>query len=227
MPTEAKRVADRGLHFYLAGSIGNVIQVTLGIRNLVADSRRQAIRLNRLGADCQFDRARGAEHVTSRAFGGADGHLTGVFAEDGLNRLSFGDVALRRRSPVGVDVSNLLRLKPSVPQRYLHAARCPFAFRRRRRQMARVRGISVADDFAVNFRSALFSMVEVYEDETASAFSHHKPIALLVKGPRRVLRIIIARAHPPPREKSADADRNNGSLPPAAEDDLRAALFHG
>ena len=60
--------------------------------------------LDGLDADNHFHRAGRAEQVAGHRFGGADGQLFRVIAEDGLDGLGFGDIADRRGGAVGVDV---------------------------------------------------------------------------------------------------------------------------
>src|SRR5216683_3752757 len=94
---EAEGVVQSSGDRHFARLVWHVVEIALRIRILVVDRRRDEICLNRLGADGHFDGAGGAEHVSGGALGGADGQFSRAVAEDGLDRLRFADVSLRRR----------------------------------------------------------------------------------------------------------------------------------
>ena len=183
--------------------------------------------LDGLGADDHFHRARRAEHVAGGAFGGTDGQLAGVVAEDRLDRLGLRDVALGGGGAVGVDVGDVLGVQAGVAQGHLHAAGGAFAFRGGGGHVIGVGGVAVADDLAVDPRAALLRVFEFFEHQHAGALAHDKAVALLVERPRGVLGIVVAGAHRFHGAEAADADGHDGGLRAAGEHDLRVAHLDG
>lgn len=127
MPAEPERIIDHRVDRQFPRCIRHIIQIAFGIGLLVIDRRRNDVRLDGLGADGHFHRAGRAEHVTGRALGGADGQFPRVITENRFDRLRFADVALRRRSAVGVDVGNVRGIQAGGTQSHPHAARRAFA----------------------------------------------------------------------------------------------------
>ena len=91
MPAEAEGVVDDGVDFHFARGVGNVIQIAFGVGRsgrlivggtmpcLMASAHRRS-----------FPPAPAApSKVAGRAFGGTDGNLFRVFAENSLDGLRF------------------------------------------------------------------------------------------------------------------------------------------
>ena len=125
---ETEGVIDNGVDREFARDFRDVIQIALRIGIFQVDRRRGDVRFHRFEADGHFHSTGGTEHVAGRALGGADDDLARVIAEDTFDRLSFGDVTLRRGSAVGVDVGNFSGIHPGAAQRHFHATRGTFAF---------------------------------------------------------------------------------------------------
>ena len=75
------------------------------------------------------DAAGRAEHMPCGTLGGADSDVGSMFPEDPLDCQRFADVTLRCACAVGVDIVNILRIKPGISQGHAHAASGSFAFR--------------------------------------------------------------------------------------------------
>ena len=70
---ETERVAQRDVNFGFPGLVGNVVQIQLGVGELVVHSGGDQVVFHRLQADDGFHRAGGAEQVAVHRLGGADG----------------------------------------------------------------------------------------------------------------------------------------------------------
>ena len=226
MAAEAERVVDDDVHLHFARGVRHVVQIASGSGTQIDGGRDDAV-FDGEGAGGHFHRARRAEHVAGRAFGGTDGHLFCLAAENGLDGLGFTDVALRRGSAVGVDVGNVPGIQAGLAQRHFHAAGRAFAVGGWRGEMVRVGGVAVADDFAINLRAALFGVFQFLQHDDARAFAHDEAVAFLVEGARGAFGIVVARAHGFHRAKAADADGHDGRFRAAGEHDLRVAHFDG
>ncbi len=168
-----------------------------------------------------------AQHVARRSFGGTDGQFFGVLAENGLDRLRFRDVALRRGGAVGVDVGNVRRIQPGRAQRHAHAAGRAFAARGGRGHMVRVGGVAVARHFGVNARAAGLGVLQFLQHHHAAAFAHDKSVAVAVERSRSVLGIVVAGAQGAHGAKAAQAQRNDGRFAAAGKHDFGVAHFDG
>src|SRR5438445_9875188 len=99
-----------------------------------------------------------------------------MVAEYAMQRFGLHDVADGRRGSVGVDVSDgrgiELRLGECV------ADRADLTVRVRLGDVHRVRGVSIADNLAVDARTATFSAIGVFQDECRGSLSEHEPGAI-------------------------------------------------
>src|SRR4029077_17048338 len=110
-----------------------------------------------------------------------------------LDRARLAYVANVRGSRMGVDIVNLIRRYPGMLQRKLHCARGALAIWRRRGHMVRIGGEAVSCDFAIDFRTARFGVLQFLPHHNARAFAHHKTIAVAIERARRALRLVVPR----------------------------------
>ena len=101
----------------LAG--GDVEADVLGV--VEVDRRRNDAVVEREHRRHRLERAGGTEQVAGHRLGGGDDHLAGGLLTERLpDRQRLGEVALRRRGGVGVDVHDVGRLEAGVGERLLH-----------------------------------------------------------------------------------------------------------
>ncbi len=129
MAAKPKGVAKRGTYLHLASLVGDIVQVTFWVRVLVVDGWRGDAGLQRLGGQDHFHGTGRAKHVADGTLGRADGNVGGMLPEDPLDCQRFTDVALRRAGTVGIDIIDIIRIKPGVAQGHAHAAGGSFPFR--------------------------------------------------------------------------------------------------
>src|SRR6266478_5157415 len=89
LSAKAETVAQNVADALFSGNIRDVIEVTLGIRGLVIDRRRQNPAPHRHHADNEFSRPGRGDQVAHHALAAADRHLVGVRAENLLDRQGF------------------------------------------------------------------------------------------------------------------------------------------
>src|SRR5690606_5383596 len=82
LAAEAEVVAHGNADRFLAGLVGHVVEVAVGVRFVEVDGRGDRAFLNGFRADDGLDAAGGAEEVAGHGLGGADGDPAGCFAED-------------------------------------------------------------------------------------------------------------------------------------------------
>ena|SRR5438552_3002337 len=145
MTTKAKGIIDYRVDLEFSRGVRDIIQIAFRIRLIEIDGGRHDLFFNRLDTDGHFDGAGSAEHVASRALGGADGHLSRVLAKDGFDGLRFANVALRGRSAMGVDVIDVGRIETGVAQGHFHATRRAFAEWGWRGDVVRVSSVAIAE----------------------------------------------------------------------------------
>src|SRR5579862_4372900 len=83
---------------------------------------------------------------------------------------------------VGVDVADLLRSDAGIPQRRAHHAKCTITVFGRLRNVMRVPGHAVTDNFGDDVRASFLRVFERFEHENAGAFADDKAVAFSVKG---------------------------------------------
>src|SRR5438477_13096367 len=86
--------------------------------------------------------------------------------------------------------------------------------------MTGVRSVAIADEFAINARPTSLCVFQLFEDDHARAFAHHKPIAVDVKGTRGVLWVVVARAHGFHGAETANSKLRDGGFAVAGKDDF-------
>ena len=87
--------------------------------------------------------------------------------------------------------------------------------------------VAVTGDLAINLRAALLRVLVLFKHDDAGTLPHDEAVAFLVERARRVLRIVIARAHRFHRAKSADAEGHDRRFRAAGEHDGRIAHLDG
>ena len=157
---ETERIRERVLDLGFARVVRNVIEIALRIGSFLVDRRRQNLIAQRQHADARLEAARAAEQMPGHGLGRADGNFLGVVAEDALQRGRLDRVAQRRRSAVRVDVADMVRRDLRILDRREHHAIGAIAFLGRLRDVVRVAGHSVADDFGENLRAAALGEFE-------------------------------------------------------------------
>ena len=146
-----------------------------------------------------------------------------VVAEDPLDRDRLDLVAVRRRRAVRVDVRDLVRVRAGVTERVAHDAERAVAVLRRRGDVVRVAGHPVAGDLGVDRRAARLRVGQVLEDQDARALAEDEAVPVLVPGPRRGRRVVVARRERAHRREAADRERRDDRLGAARDHRVRVA----
>src|ERR1022692_4051800 len=129
---ETEGIVQRDADFLLARFVRHVIQIAFRIGILLVDGGRHDAVFDREHGKHRFNRAGRAERMSRHRFGRADPDLRRALAENLLDRLRLGDIALRRRSAVRIDIVDLVGVEVAVPQADLHALRRADSFGRGR-----------------------------------------------------------------------------------------------
>src|ERR1044071_611353 len=107
-PAEAEAVRERVVEARLAWLVGDVVEVALGVWVDVVDGRREPPVVDGEDGEDRLDAARGAEQVAGHRLRRTHRELVGVLAERLLDGERLELVIVGRRSPVRVDVADLL-----------------------------------------------------------------------------------------------------------------------
>ena len=91
--------------------VRHVVEIALRIRVAVVDRRREHALVERADAHHRLDRTSGSEEMPEHGLRRRDGELVRMRAEHRLDRLRLGEIALRRRRPVRVDVARPARAR--------------------------------------------------------------------------------------------------------------------
>src|SRR5262249_23438236 len=192
---EAERVPERVVHIRFARDVGHVVQIALRIGMKLIYGRRQDLVAQSQRADACLQTARAAKQVAGHGFRGADGKFLArrPFTEKPFHRGGFDDVADRRRSTVGVDVADIVGGKLGVFKSRAHDAERAVAVFDGLRDVVRVAGHAIADDFGNDRGIAFRRVFERLEDQNARALADDETIAVDVKRPAGGGRIVVAR----------------------------------
>ena len=88
------------------------------------------------------------------------------------------------------------------------------------------RAHAVAHDLGQNRRAPPLRALQLFQNQNAGAFAHHESVPLLVPGPRRPLRFVVARRKSAHRRKTADAHRRDAGLASAADHHIGVAVLN-
>ena len=108
-----------------------------------------------------------------------------------FDRLRLGEVALRRRCPVRVDVTDLLRLHARAGQRRAHHLGDADRVRIGLGHVMRVVRGAVAKYLGIDARASPLGVLELLEQHHARPLAHHEAGARSVEGTGRERRIFI------------------------------------
>ena len=122
-----------------------------------------------------------------------------------------------------VHIADVGRLDAGVLQRHLHRARRALAGRIGLGHVRGVRRDAVADQLGVDARTARPRVLELLQDEHCGRLAHDEPVSLLVEGPRRLLRMVVAARERAHRVEAGDPDLGDRRLGPAREHHVGAA----
>ena len=92
--------------------------------------------------------------------------------------------------------------------------------------MIRIGGVAVADYLTINFTATHDRVIHLLQNQYAGALAHHETIAADVKGPRGVLRVIIARAHGSHGGKAGHAHGHDSCLCSSGKNGFGIAHFN-
>ena len=113
-----------------------------------------------------------------------------IVAEHALDRGQLDRVG-HGRGAVGVDIIDVARLHPRLPQRHAHRQFGALAFGVRRGDVIGVARQAVADDFGIDFRAARLGVLIFLEHHHARALAHDEAVAVLVVGAAGLLGLVV------------------------------------
>lgn len=225
MPAKAEAIAQRSVDLHWACGVRNVIQVACRIGKLVIDRWRSRLVFDREYGRYGFDRSGSTEQVTCHRLRRADRDLVGVLAEEYLNGIGLGDVALWRRRAMDVDVINVGRFQVRAFDRHAHRTDRAFAARRGLSDVVSISRKPKAYEFGVDLRSTIPSMIEFLENERGTAFAHDEAITLNVEGSARLFGSIVSRRERLHGIEPADRHRTDHGFRTASDDHVRETAF--
>jgi len=144
-----------------------------------------------------------------------------MVAEDLLDGQRLRFVVELRRRPVGVDVSHVLGPDARVGDGPPHDPDRAASVRRRGRDMERVGGRSVAQDFGIDPRAPGQGAPEILEDDDAGPFAHDEPVPLGVERPGRPGRVGVVLGQRLQGVESGDAQGRDRRFGPPGDHDVR------
>src|SRR5574344_71808 len=168
-----------------------IVEIKTIIRRLVVDRRRQHIVLD---CQCRSDAlctTSSAQQMSRHGLDGGNGDVFGCIAPDCLDSFRLTLIIHVRGCTMCIDIVYISSLHAGIVKSQLHASCLELAMRSRARDVIGIRVCAVADNFGIDMRAAGFGMIEAFDDNEASAFTHDEAAAILVKWTGCMLRIII------------------------------------
>ncbi len=122
MTAETKGVRSSDANPGCPSYVGNVIQVTFWVRVLQIYSRWYNIFFRRFTADQCLYGSGSSQHMAQHRFCGADGDVTGMATEHGLDSQGLGLIIEDSRGPVGIDIIDIFGGEVCLTQGHPHGA---------------------------------------------------------------------------------------------------------
>src|SRR6185369_1065919 len=110
---------------------------------------------------------------------------------------------------VRVDIADVAGLNLGVANGIEHHAICAFVFGSRRGDVVSVPAHPVSDDFGEDIRTTRFRMLQLFENQNASAFTHNKAVAIFVPGAAGLFWRIVTGGKRTHGSKAADSHRSD------------------
>jgi zinc protease len=194
-----------------------------GIDVLEIDRRRHDAVVDRQHGRKRPHRARATEQVSGHRFHAADVQVCLVLGEHVRDRRRLLAVAAGSRGGVRRNIIDVRRAAPPA-RAPPHRARRALGARRERGQMIRVGRRAVAAQLGVDPRAALRGACSNSSStKYHRSFAEHEAVAVLVVGPRRPRRGVVARRERAHLRKGADRQRGHGRLRAAGHHDVSIA----
>src|SRR6266702_1186785 len=205
VPAKSEAVRDGFAHVLAARLIGHIVEVALRVGVFIVDRRVDHAAVDREQRCDRLDRAGGAEQVTDHGLGAADRDLVCMVAERKLQRLRFSRVVELCRSSVRVDVIDVVRFESGIAQRQGHGLGRRLTGPIRRNLVMRVIRGGVAEDLAVDARTAIDRVLARFENESAGALAGHEAVAVTIERAAGFLGRVIASGKGSDRVERRDA----------------------
>src|SRR6185295_12802103 len=105
-----------------------------------------------------------------------------MLAEELLDRISLDAVIGRSRRAVRIDVINFIRAHTSIGQGIEHHAMSAAPVIRWQRDVERIAAHAISGQLGNDFRTSLFGVLDIFQNEYAGAFSNDKAVTLGIEG---------------------------------------------
>src|SRR5699024_4166201 len=105
---------------------------------------------------------------------------------------------------MGIEVIYFFGIQLAVGQGLLHSCRSAFAFRMRGRHMVGIGRHSRTGYFSIDFGSARFGVLVLFQNERSCPLSHYKTVAVFIEGTSGVLGLVITLRHRPHGRESTE-----------------------
>src|SRR5438552_13314914 len=101
-----------------------------------------------------------------------------MLAEDLFDRLRLGNVALRGRCPVRIDIADFVNIDAAILEAKADASSGALTLGRRRGDVMRISVGGITGDLRDNLRPALERRLALFENQSRRAFGDHEAVAL-------------------------------------------------
>ena len=151
-------------------------------------------------------------------------HPAGMLAQRRLDGNGFIQIAQRGRSPMGVEIVDLI----DIDTRVVHGAEhCPSgAIHIRCGHMAGIGAHAETRQLRVNPCTTCPRMPQFLQHQDASTLAQDEAIAIAVPGSRRGRRVVVARRQGAHRGETTDAQRRNSRLGAARNDHVGVTVLN-
>ena len=114
-----------------------------------------------------------------------------MLAPYSLDSLSLSQIIEVCGRTMGIDIINIRWFQPGILKSSCHTFCCHLAVRCRTGDMISIRICTITNDFSIDVRTTLFSMLQCFHNNNTSALTHNETTAVCIKWTGSMCRIII------------------------------------
>ena len=192
MTAETEGIGERDIDVSGATDVGDIIEIATLFWMFEIDCGRDNPVVDGEGRGYAFDAACAAEEVSSHRFGGTDGDFVGMVAEGFFNGSGFGRIVDGGAGAVSINIADGFWCESSIFETEGHCTSGIDTAGGLSGHVISIAGHGVADDFGIDFRAAIDSVFEFFEDQDTGAFAHDEPIASGIERTTSMERVIVA-----------------------------------
>src|SRR5919201_5724406 len=172
------RMHEEGTYASPAGSVGDVVEITVRIWRVVIDRGRNHAMLQRKARSDHLERAPRCKGLANHGFNRTDGDMICSVPEDHFNSIRFGLVVIAETYAMGIDIVDAMRRKSRLVEGGIDHARNVGAADVASDKLRTITRGAKPKHLRIYCGIPFLSVGELFQDDRACTFAQDNPIAM-------------------------------------------------